>query len=186
MIQTSPGDDASIAEALPALTWEAYLDADYYEVYLTPERGQAIFVGNETKETQSTPPQALLNCEYTWQIEVFNSSGVKIAENDGYYHFTVIGQEISCAVTLIRPQDSGNVSGENLELTWEEHPLASYYQVHIWDKDYKDILDGVCLGETSYTVSQIIPPGTYTWYITAYNASDNDVARSDFYKFTIP
>ena len=43
LIQTSPGDDASIAEALPALTREAYLNADYYEVYLTPERGQAIF-----------------------------------------------------------------------------------------------------------------------------------------------
>lgn len=186
LVQNYPADGASVTDGQPTLTWEAYPGAAYYEVYLTPDRGHAIFVSEKINDTQISPVEPLLNCEYTWQIEAFNTNGVKIAEYDGYYHFTITGQQFSCEILLTFPQDGASVSGNNLQLSWEEHPLASYYRVHIWDQDYVDILDSVHSNEVNYIVSQVINPGIYTWYITAYNSSDDDIARSDFYEFTVP
>ena len=186
LVQVSPLDDAQIQEGQPELTWEPYPGAAYYEVYLSPERGSAVFVSDEAEEPQITPPVPLLNCEYTWQIEAYNAGDQKIAEHDGYWHFIVSGQEYSCNIVLNSPKDGAVVAAQGLELSWEEHPLATSYRVHIWDKDYTDILDGPLVNGTGYTVDLVIPSGAYQWYITAYDSGDNEIARSDFYKFTVP
>lgn len=186
LVQLSPAEDAAVPEGQPMLTWQEYPGAAWYEIYLNPDRGRAVFVNDEIYATQIVPQQPLLNCEYTWQIEAYNAEGDKIAEHDGYMHFTVTGQPYFCDVPLLSPQDGAVVNGQGLELSWEAHGLASFYRVHIWDADYTDILDAPRVDGTAYTVGQDIVPGAYTWYITAYDGSDSEIARSDFYEFTVP
>lgn len=183
----SPADKAKVADAKPTLEWDAYSNAAYYEVYVTAEKGGAILINERTDTNKYTFANPLLACKYTWNVEAFNASNEKIAELDGYFDFHVIDQPVSCYVGLISPQDGASVSGQGLVLKWEEHPLAAYYEVHVWDADYNDILGSARVDNaTEYTLSQTLKSGGYKWYITAFDQTGDDVAGSDFYEFSVP
>jgi hypothetical protein len=185
LIQTRPEEDAETAEARPTLEWEPYPEAAYYEVYLTQEHGSPIFLNERTEASTISPGRDLLACEYTWQVEAFNSLGSKIAEQDGYSHFKVVDQPLSCYLNVVSPVNGAAVPGSGIVLEWEAHELAAYYRVHVWDSEYKDLLDGMKVDGTSYTVPQILPPGKYQWYVTAYDEDDDSFAQSDFIEFTV-
>ena len=185
LIQTYPGDEDSIADGKPVLEWDPYPDASYYEVYLTQENGSAIFVNEKTETNSITPKNDLLTCEYTWQVEAYNSQGTKIAEQDGYSHFTILGQPLSCYLDVISPASGASVAGSGIVLEWKAHELAQYYRVHIWDADYKDLLEGMKVDGTTYAVPQTLAPGKYTWYVSALDSDEMEFARSEFIEFTV-
>jgi hypothetical protein len=185
LFTTAPEEDAEVAEARPTLEWESYPGADYYLVYLTQENGSAIFFDEKTETNSIAPSKDLLSCQYTWQVEAYNSQGSKIAEQDGYSHFTVVGQPLSCYLDVVSPADGASLAGSGIVLEWKAHELAKYYRVHIWDTDYNDLLDGMKVDATSYPVPQTLAPGEYTWYVTAYDADDRQFAQSDFIEFTV-
>jgi hypothetical protein len=185
LIQTRPEEDAETAEARPTLEWEPYPDAAYYEVYLTQKNGSAIFTEERAETHSITLGKDLLACEYTWQVEAFNSRGSKIAEQDGYSHFTVVDQPLSCYLDILAPHNGATVSGSGIVLEWEPHELAAYYRVHIWDAAYNDLLEGMKVDGTSYAVPQTLPAGNYKWYVSAYDADDKQFAQSEFIEFSV-
>jgi hypothetical protein len=183
--QTSPADDGEISESQPTLTWDVYPDAAYYKVYLAPDNGKTIFSDDRVDTNQITPPEPLLGCKYSWKVEAYNADENKIAEHSSYSYFTVIDQPDTCYVPLISPKHRASLAAAGLTLSWEAHSLASYYRVVIWDKDYKDQVDRVTTTETTFVVPITLEPGKYKWYITVYDQEDDEIARSDFYEFTI-
>jgi hypothetical protein len=185
---TSPGDDSQVDSANPALAWEPYPDAAYYELYLSPEKGNALYTSHQVEDTQITPSAPLVNCSYTWKVEAFNAQRIKIAEADGYYHFTVTGQAISCYVQITGPLDGASVSGSDLTLSWEPHPSAAYYKILMWndtEPDRPKVLDFVQVREPSYTFDEELDPARYVWSIHAYDETGDEIAGSEVYDFAV-
>jgi hypothetical protein len=185
LVQTRPDEDESVSEARPLLEWDPYPDAAYYEVYLTQDNGSALFVHEKTETNSIAPKRDLLGCEYTWQVEAFNDQGTKIAEKDGYSHFKVVDQPLACYLEVVSPGNGASVAGSGIVLEWKAHELAKYYRVHLWDADYKDLLEGMKVDGTSYTVPLTVAPGRYKWYVTAYDSDDAQFAQSDFIEFSV-
>jgi hypothetical protein len=187
--QLSPAEKAQVSEAQPTLKWEAYPGAAYYEVYLAPEGALATILRvKHHTETEITPDQPLLACEYVWQIEAYNSQGVMIAKYDGYSHFNVIDQPISCYVVITSPADKATVGASGVKLTWEPHPLAAYYKLVVWKGEVagEAVVDYARIdGATSYTFTQALAPAEYIWAVYAYNAADDTVADSPLYHFYV-
>jgi hypothetical protein len=185
LVTISPEEDESVSEARPTLSWEPYPDAAYFLVYLTQENGSAIFMDEKTDALSIVPPKDLLSCEYTWQVEAYNNLGTKISEHDGYLHFKVTDQPLSCYLDVISPANGAAVSGSELILEWKAHDLAAYYRVHIWDSEYNDLLEGTRVDDTAVTVPLTLAPGEYTWFVTAYDEDDKQFAQSDVIDFTV-
>jgi hypothetical protein len=185
----SPAEKAQVSEAQPALKWEAYPGAAYYEVYLSAEGAlSTILRVKRYTGTEITPDQPLLACEYVWQIEAYNAQGVMIAKYDGYSHFMVIDQPISCYIVITSPADKTQVGASGVKLTWEPHPLAAYYKLVVWKDDVggDKIVDYARIdGATSYTFDQTLAPAEYIWSVYAHTSSDDMVAKSPLYHFYV-
>jgi hypothetical protein len=185
----SPADKAQVSEALPTLKWEAYPGAAYYEVYLSAEGAlSTILRVKRYTGTEITPDQPLLACEYLWQIEAYNAQGVMIAKYDGYSHFIVIDQPVSCYIVVTSPADKAQVSSSDVKLTWEPHPLAAYYKLVVWKDKVggEKVVDYARIdGATSYTFDQALAPAEYIWSVYAHTSSDDMVAKSPLYYFNV-
>jgi hypothetical protein len=182
----SPADDSQVQEAQPSLAWVAYPEADFYEVTLSPQRGSTLFSGFETEETSLNAGQDLLNCEYSWSVKAYNAGGVQIAETDGLWYFDVAGQSSECLVTGLRPADGSSVSGEGLVLAWDAHELAEYYRVNLYSDDTGESpLDFVQAEGPSYTVTEDLAPGAYSWVVYAHAADGDFFAFSETYRLVI-
>ncbi len=182
-----PADEAILSEARPTITWAAYPDAAYYEVYLTGGMGQSIFSSLETTETSLTVAVDLQNCEYHWSVEVYNSQNIQIAETNGLWYFDIIDQPYTCEITGLSPADGASASATNLTLTWDTHGLAKVYKIHLYNVDDRNIkpLDFVETTTNSYAVTQSIPAGTYEWVVYYYDATDELLGFSDTYTLYI-
>lgn len=184
-----PAEKAQISEAQPTLKWDAYPGAAYYEVYLAPEGAlSTILRVKHHTETEITPNQPLLACEYVWQIEAYNSQGVMIAKYDGYSHFTVIDQPTSCYIAITSPADKSQVDASNVKLEWESHELAAYYKLVVWKDKVggEKIVDYARIeGGTAYTFAQTLTPGEYIWSVNGYTSSDDMIADSPIYHFFV-
>ena len=187
VISISPAEDAEISEARPVLEWEAYPDAAYYEVTLDSDRGYSVFLFEETQETSITPTKDLLTCGYGWYIKAYNSSGVQIAETDSIWHFAEVGQPYDCYVTGLSPADGASASAGNITLTWDAHGLAAYYQIDMYGAEDSSInpLSFVQADTNSYTVTQTVEPGTYSWVVYAYDQNGDFFAFSDTYTLVV-
>ncbi|TAK13588.1 MAG: hypothetical protein EPO32_04660 [Anaerolineae bacterium] len=187
MTLVSPADEAVLSEARPTITWAAYPEAAYYEVSLSGQKGQYLFLGYETTETSLTAPADLQNCEYHWSIEAYNASGIQIAETDGLWYFDIIDQPYACEITGLSPADGASASAANLTLTWDAHGLAAVYKIHLYNADDSSvkILDFVETTTNSYAVTQTIPAGTYEWVVYYYDATDELLGFSDNYTLYI-
>lgn len=187
--QLSPLDEAQVSESQPTFTWEAYPSAAYYDVYLAPEGAlSTILRVDRHTGTEITPDRDLLACEYVWQIEAYNEQGVMIAKNDGYFHFTVIDQPVSCHIAITSPADQAQVDANNVKLTWEPHPLAAYYKLVVWKEDVagEAVVDYARIDNaTSYTFDQALSPAEYIWSVYAYTSADDMVAAAPLYYFYV-
>jgi hypothetical protein len=97
-----PRQAAAVGTGTPALNWVAYPSADYYEVYLTPARGDTVLNNTQTRET-SLAATGLLNCEYRWRVSAFNAAKAKIAES-AEQKFSVAGQAYEVVAVLPQRQ----------------------------------------------------------------------------------
>lgn len=185
---TGPADDSQVDSANPTLTWELYPEAAYYELYLSPEKGSAIYTSHQVDDIQVTPAVPLIDCSYTWKVEAFNAQRIKIAEADGYHHFTVTGQAVSCYVQIVSPLDGASVPGRDLTLSWDPHPSAAYYKILMWndtEPDRPKVLDFVQVQESSYAFTQELDPARYVWSVHAYGETGDEIAGSQVCDFVV-
>ncbi len=181
LFQKSPANNAKLSESRPVLTWDAYPDAAYYELYWGAEEGQAIY-GHERVETNQVTPQAdIANCRYSWKVAAFNAQSIAIAETEEFFNFYVVDQPLSCYVVNSQPPSNSVVSGKNLILSWDKHPLADHYQISmVMSKpDYKKILDYVEVTEPRYALEVTLEPGEYYWNVYAIDQFGNTVAGDE-------
>ncbi len=180
-----PAADSVINETQPSLAWQPYAEAAYYEVTLNPERGASLLSNFELDGTSVTSDRDLLNCSYSWSVKAYNAQGVQIAETDRFWYFEVAGQPFGCKVTGLDPADGASVGGEKIVLSWDVHELAVYYKVSLYDESSSAILDFVNADGPSYTITQSLPAGDYTWVVYAYDESDDFFAFSETYTLTV-
>lgn len=187
MTLLEPADESQLSDPRPTLAWEAYAEAEYYEIVLSPQRGSSIFLFEELVETSIAPPVDLLNCNYGWYLKAYNSQGIQIAETEGIWHFDMVDQPYSCNVTGLSPADGAAVKGEDIVLSWDAHELAVYYKVNMYNADDSSIsvLDFVRSESPSYTITQSVPAGEYTWVVYAHDQSDDFFAFSATYTLLV-
>lgn len=188
VVPTNPPNQTDVAAGPLTLTWDAYPEAAYYEVYLSPDKGDAILVNERVDVPEVTVGIYPVNCEYRWQIEAFNASGGKIAEMADDYYFAVTDEAASCHLQINRPVDGAEVDGAGIELDWEPNPLAASYKILMWndsDPDRPNVLDFVGVPEAYYAFDQPLPPARYVWSVTAYDADNMKIGGSEIYDFTV-
>lgn len=185
---TTPAQNGKVKSGEVMLIWDSYPDASYYELYLTPDKGEAILV-NQRADTNQLPVGLLpVNCAYRWTVEAFSSAGVKLAETADYSEFSVAGEEASCQLRINSPVDGAAINGGNVELDWEPHPTAASYKILMWndtDPDKPNILDFVGVAEAYYAFDQPLEPARYVWSVDAYNIDGIQIAESEIYDFTV-
>lgn len=181
LFQQSPANNSRLSEARPTLTWDAYPDAEYYEVYWGSNEGQAIFVSERMNTNQAVPPMDVLSCRYAWKVTAYNAHSVPIAETEEFFNFYVENQPISCYVVNNLPASNSTVSGANLVLSWDPHPLAATYEVSMVmsDPEYKKIIDYVEVTEPRLALDVTLEPGDYYWNIYAKDQFGNTVAGDE-------
>jgi len=181
LFQKGPGNKAKLSEARPVLTWDAYPEAAYYEVYLAAEGVQAVYVDERVDTNQITPQEDLPVCMYNWRITAFNSQSVAIAETEEFYYFYILNQPLSCYIVNNVPVSKSTVSGENLVLSWDAHPLADHYKISMVmsDPTYTKILDYVEVTGTSYALEVTLAPGEYYWNVYGIDQFGETVAGDE-------
>ena len=182
-----PRQVAAVSTGSPALNWVAYPSADYYEVYLTPARGDTVLNNTQTRET-SLAATGLLNCEYRWRVSAFNTAKAKIAES-AEQKFSVAGQAGPCVIPLLGPPNRApNVDGANVRLEWESHPLAVRYEILMWNDSKTDrpkLLDFASVNEPLYAFKDALEPARYVWTVYAMDKAGKRIAASDTVNFTV-
>jgi hypothetical protein len=185
LLVLTPTEDEHVTVTRPTLSWQAYPDAAYYELTFHSGRGGSLIHRKTLTENNFIMDRDLQNCDYSFKIEVFNASGTQIAENDGWRNFIVGGMEQSCKLIPLGPADGATVSATGLTLSWEPHAWADVYKIHFYDANdsNKKILDFVETRETSYTITQNVPAGSYIWVVYAYDSFGDGLGFSD--QFTL-
>ncbi len=175
-----PVDDSTTSDNKPMLGWDAYPEAKYYEIYLTPEHGKTVYIHKRVDTNQLTVENPLNTCKYTWDVAAFNDQGTKIAEKANYFHFQVTGQPVSCYVQISAPGDKATLPGTGIKLSWAAHPTAAYYKVHMWKDETGSpkILDFLQVRDTSYAIGDNLKAGKYVWSVYAYDQFGEEVAGS--------
>lgn len=184
-----PGMDAEVKSGERVFQWEAYGDADYYEIYLTPDEGDAIFVNERADETSIKAQLPPLNCAYRWQLAAFNANGIKIAETNDYWEFTVIGEDASCYLAIEAPKDGAAIEAKDIILDWTPHPDAASYKILMWDDSDENktkTLDFYQVDVSEfYFNGELTPEHRYVWSVYAYNANGREIAASEIHDFTV-
>lgn len=182
-----PRQAAAVTAGAPALSWTAYPSADYYEVYLTPARGDTVLNNAQTRDT-SLAAIGLLNCEYRWRVSAFNAAKAKIAES-AEQKFNVTGQAGPCVIPLLGPPNRApNVAGANVRLEWESHPLAVRYEILMWNDSKPDrpkLLDFASVNEPLYAFKEALEPARYVWTVYAMDKDGKRIAASETVNFTV-
>jgi hypothetical protein len=88
----------------------------------------------------------------------------------------------------VSPKAGSKVSGQGLELKWNEYPDAAYYKFSLYATEsgvtspyINQRVDG-----NSFTLDKPMPKGEYRWELEAYNDDDQKLSENDDnIKFTI-
>jgi len=88
----------------------------------------------------------------------------------------------------ISPKPGSKVSGQDLELQWQDYPDAAYYKFSLYAEDsgvtspyINQRVDG-----TTFKLEKPMPKGTYRWELEAFNGEDRKLSEnSNDIKFTI-
>lgn len=88
---TNPKAGSSIGGDNVAFQWDAYPDAAYYKLTLTPDNhlSESRYINQRVDGTLFTSTKALDTGSYRWKVEAFNSSDKKLSESGDGITFTV-------------------------------------------------------------------------------------------------
>ena len=160
----------------PTLTWNAYPGAAYYGLSI------GYVSAAEKVLTNSLELKGLLpDCDYHWKVDAYNALGEKISVARIGTTFIMLGQVSSCTQRLNSPEDGAKlVEGGSIEFSWQSNPLATEYEFYLSDAD----TPFTRVSGTTYKLEQGLPPGSYTWTITAYQ-NGRQLASSDYSNFEV-
>lgn len=189
-----PANGAKVSVRDVQLRWQEYTEIEkdvemgYYKVSLYPEQGDTILVDERTNEPSFTVELPPLNCSYRWEVEVFNSDRIKVAETAEQFDFVVSGQPGNCVLTIQEPADGAEIRGDNIVLDWEDNPQAVTYKILMWnddDPEKANILNFEEVNESSYRFSVTLEPARYVWSVDAYDEDGNQIGGTEIVDFTV-
>ena len=178
---------ASGATGTVQLRWRLHPEAVAYEVYLAPEKGEAVFVAERVAEGEVTAVLPRLNCHYQWQVTAFNRANIEIAIMSKYARFEVIGEEDDCELPLVAPPPNATLSSaEAIKLDWEAPETADHYRVWLVNETHNTtILDFMEVSNSHYKIPNRLLPAHYIWAVFVYDATGHMVAESEILKFEV-
>lgn len=87
----NPKAGSSVSDPNVEFTWDAYPDAAYYKLTLTPDNhlSESRYVNQRIDGTTFKATKPLEKGGYQWKVEAFNSADKKLSESDDRITFTV-------------------------------------------------------------------------------------------------
>jgi len=194
--QTSPinGDVVDI----PTLRWQPAQDAVEYDLRLTWTGGSQ----TATTKSYSWTPTGSNKLDPTkgpfeWTVQSVDKNGEASPLPFSGERFSISGEIPTTAaepLTPLSPAPGASASSRFPNLTWEPISNAAYYTVHVgnagtgfFDPDLADRFPypaGTDRSSTSLSVTYL-QPGSYDWFVTAYDASNNKLDDGDVGTFTV-
>ena len=87
----NPKAGSSVSDPNVEFTWDAYPDAAYYKLTLTPDNhmSESRYVNQRIDGTSFKATKPLEKGGYQWKVEAFNSADKKLSQSDDRITFTV-------------------------------------------------------------------------------------------------
>lgn len=163
----SPNDGSYGQPEKVTLQWEIVPSATGYTVQIArdAEFMQMIFDGDAEQATTHQIDLLEPFTTYYWHIAAKNDGGRGVWSET--WSFTTSLE----TPVLISPEDESTDQPVNIELTWQEHPNAEYYQLLVaMDEDFEEIIiDEQELVTLSYLLENLEYSERYFWKIRAKN-----------------
>ena len=88
---TDPKAGSSVATQDVEFKWDAYPDASYYKLTLTPDQhlSESRIVNQRVDGTSYKSPKPLDKGSYQWEVEAFNAANRKLSESPDRITFTI-------------------------------------------------------------------------------------------------
>jgi hypothetical protein len=182
IVLSEPSNGAVVRSENPLFAWNPYPGAALYEVKVYTSNSATTRQVIETTETSLTFPLPLWVCSYRWDVKAFNAAGTVLAEREG--KFSITGDGLSCKITITSPLNAAYLPAEPFTITWEPHPEAGSYTVHLFGLGISKIHDGTSK-EPTYVVNEILPKGDYAITVCAIKSITNRIACSEDFRIHI-
>jgi hypothetical protein len=194
----SPANGATVD--IPTLRWSPIRTAETYEVTIKDKFGTAVKSNVETRSTSYTVVgrDALDPAKgpYTWYLTAISASGDPASVT---YHrtFNVSGTIPTTGASPLTPLSGRSTDPATLrapELTWEPYPGADSYQLFVGPAGTSTVYTPVsqdALGKklpypaVTDTWTWFLNPGSYDWFVQAYDADGVILDRGPTARFTI-
>lgn len=174
---TSPADGASVSA--PVLTWNPVDDIEKYKVT----------IGTSTVTTYATsfsPVSSLALGTYTWYVQTVDHEG-----NDGIIGASRTFTLIDPTTTFASPTPTGPTDGSSSvrmpSLTWNPVTDADHYTVWYGVTGsglVSELRTNVPFAAYTHNTA-ILAPGSYTWFVEAFNATDDSLGVGSTRTFVI-
>ena len=175
----------------PSLSWSPVPGVERYKVTILKSSG-ATAASVTTYSTSWTPTSALTPADspFTWYVQTYDFAGdlSTIPAPGTYRSFTLVPP----ATTYATPDPTGPADGASSyrmpAMTWQPVTGADHYEV-IYGVAGTGFYNVTPLGTTVYAAftyaTAVLSPGTYSWFVKAYDASnvlisDSFAARRTF------
>ena len=195
--QTSPADGDTVD--VPTLTWDPIGGTQSYHVVIR-DKDNHIVAGIDTSSTSWTPEDTALDPAgnpYTWTVQSTPYQG-NISPLYPGISFNVSGNDPTLGTPLVPLTGLAGdpATAEFPDLTWGAQSGAKYYRVRIgvqgsgfYDIGVSHISDAAyAYPAATDTGTHYLSPGTYFWYVDAYDASNHllgETSPADYGQFTI-
>ncbi len=180
---TSPSDGATVST--PVLTWAPVDGIGKYRVTIK-KSGGAMAATADTYANSYTPTGTLNPADgpFGWYVQTIDANGKLglIPPSGDWWHFSLTAPATTYATPdLLTPSD-GASSNRMPSMTWQDVTGASYYKV-FYGVDGSEVavpLSGTTkLKFAGFTyAAATLAPGTYFWYVEAYDSSDSFIGIS--------
>jgi len=182
----SPANGVQIDANALYLMWNPSINADKYEVYLSPAQDF------HSQPTETTAPVLWVSGlaqgqTYYWKVVAKNSLGQKTSNSGILWSFSVKPADIPPSApgsfVLLTPLNDAQDMSVNPTLLWSSSEGADFYSV--WFGSQLPISQTQIVYEPSYAPGPLEEATTYYWTVTAHNAYGDTPAQGDpYWSFT--
>jgi hypothetical protein len=187
----APADGAAVAT--PVLQWDAVDGIAQYKVTIQKANGSTANI-EETYALSYTPPNLVAaDGPFKWTVQTIDTNGKigLLAHVSTWRTFTLAAPTTTTELNLLTPADGGT-SVRMPSMTWEPYTGADKYTVFygVAGSGVSQTL-GSNLKLAGFTYNgegsptRALSPGTYFWYVEAYNATGGYLESSPQSTFTI-
>jgi len=182
LVLSEPANAAILKTDIPIFAWQPYPTAASYEVNVYSSNGTNTQNLGRTTDTSITLPDPLWVCSYTWEVKAYNAANTLLAKREG--KFSVKGDGLSCKITITEPVKGSYLASEPFTVTWDPHPEATGYSIHLTGIGVSKRHQGNS-SEPTYFVYESLPKGEYALSVCAVGLFFKNIACSDDFRIHI-